>query len=302
MTDEHRITPDLTIGPGLRALGADDDRVTELTDSLVGAGPNTTIARVLRVDRGRFQALIPTPTLSTVSIATTGVSPVCVGDWCTVTLAAPNDDDTATKLVDVHPRRTALVRQSSGQRTEVQALAANIDVVMVIVPLDRAISVRQIERFLALAWDSGAAPVVVLTKLDLVEPGDAASAAAAVATVSGDLPVLSVSVVNGAGMDDVAAFVRSGVTVALLGTSGSGKSSLVNALMGADVVQTGEVRASDAKGKHTTTAWRELVDGPEWRCPHRYTGTARTRHVGRRGRDRRRLRRHHRSREPLPLH
>jgi ribosome biogenesis GTPase len=271
VTHEDSTTPGPDIGPGLRTLGADDERVTELTEALVGAGRHATIARVVRVDRGRFQALIPLPSADsagtgidpgtgTVSIATTGVSPVCVGDWCTVTLGAANDDPSTT-LIDVHRRRTALVRQSSGQRTEVQALAANIDVVMVIVPLDRAISVRQIERFLALAWDSGAAPVVVLTKLDLVDPADAASAAAEVATVSGDLPVLTVSVVNGAGMDTVADFVRAGVTVALLGTSGSGKSSLVNALMGADVVQTGEVRASDAKGKHTTT-WREMLIVP----------------------------------------
>lgn len=263
MTEEHNFAPGTDIGPGLRALGADDDRVVALSKALADAPPHSTIARVTRVDRGRFTALTPA---GPASIATTGVAPVCVGDWCTISADGATSSDSGAvdgtyTLVEVHPRRTALVRQSSGQRTVVQALAANIDVVMVVVPLDRAISVRQIERFLALAWDSGAAPVVALTKLDLVDPDTAASAVATVLTVSGDRPVLTMSVVTGAGMDEVGAFVRTGSTVALLGTSGSGKSSLVNALIGADVVQTGDVRQSDAKGRHTTT-WRELLVVP----------------------------------------
>jgi ribosome biogenesis GTPase len=132
---------------------------------------------------------------------------------------------------------------------------------MVVVPLDRVISGRQIERFLALAWDSGAQPVLVLTKVDLVDNDTVALAVAEVTAVSGDLSVLLASVVTGSGMEQVAALVDAGHTVALLGTSGSGKSSLVNALMGAEVVQTGEVRQADSKGRHTTT-WRELVVVP----------------------------------------
>ena len=134
---------------------------------------------------------------------------------------------------------------------------------MVVIPLDRPILRRQVERFLALAWDSGARPVLTLTKVDLVVDDDVISAAEAeVHAVSGDLSVL-----DGLGRDRVRygrrprAFVTAGTTVALLGTSGSGKSSLVNALMGADVVQTGEVRQADSKGRHTTT-WRELLVVP----------------------------------------
>jgi len=103
--------------------------------------------------------------------------------------------------------------------------------------------------------------VLALTKADLVDGADVATAANNVATVSGELPVLVVSIVTGAGMDAVRGYVNEGSTVALLGTSGSGKSSLVNALMGADVVQTGDVRQADSKGRHTTT-WRELVVVP----------------------------------------
>lgn len=235
----------------LRTLGADDDVLLALGAALTAAPPGTAAGRVGRVDRGRFQLLTPAGALA---VATSGVSPVCVGDWCTV---RTGENDTA--VVDtVLPRRTALVRQSSGNRVESQALAANIDAVLVVIPLDRPISRRQIERFLSLAWDSGAQPVLVLTKADLIAEGAVAPALADVTAVSAGLPVLLASVVTGRGMDEVAALVESGRTVALLGTSGSGKSSLVNALMGADVVQTGEVRQADSKGRHTTT-WRELV-------------------------------------------
>jgi ribosome biogenesis GTPase len=241
----------------LRALGADDDILSALGAALAGAPPGTVAGRVGRVDRGRFQLL---STAGGVPVTTSGVSPVCVGDWCTATPTPDRGTDRYT-LADVLPRRTALVRQSSGSRVESQALAANMDTVMVVVPLDRPISRRQIERFLALAWDSGAQPVLVLTKADLVRHDTVTEAVAEVAAVSGDLSVLLVSVVTGSGMAEVGALVSAGHTVALLGTSGSGKSSLVNALMGSDVVQTGEVRQADSKGRHTTT-WRELVVVP----------------------------------------
>jgi ribosome biogenesis GTPase len=241
----------------LRALGADDDILSAFGTALADAPPGTVAGRVGRVDRGRFQLL---STVGGVPVATSGVSPVCVGDWCTASSTPDTGADTYT-LAHVLPRRTALVRQSSGSRVESQALAANIDTVMVVVPLDRVISRRQIERFLALAWDSGAQPVLVLTKVDLVDNDTVALAVAEVTAVSGDLSVLLASVVTGTGMEQVAALVDAGHTVALLGTSGSGKSSLVNALIGADVVQTGEVRHADSKGRHTT-AWRELVVVP----------------------------------------
>jgi ribosome biogenesis GTPase len=239
----------------LRALGADDALLEELAAHLVDAPAGSLVGRVSRVDRGRFQALTAS---EPVAVATAGVSPVCVGDWCILHRAV--DADTYD-IVEVLPRRTALVRQSSGNRTEVQALAANIDAVMVLVALDQPISRRQIERFLALAWDSAATPVLLLTKADLVSDIEIDEARVEVSTVSGDLAVLTVSVVTEFGMEDVRSLVTRGSTVALLGTSGSGKSSLVNALMGSDVVQTGAVREADSKGRHTTT-WRELLVVP----------------------------------------
>jgi ribosome biogenesis GTPase / thiamine phosphate phosphatase len=241
----------------LRALGADDDILAAFERVLADAPPGTVAGRVGRVDRGRFQLL---STEGGVPVATSGVSPVCVGDWCTAT-PAPDRGTNTYALADLLPRRTALVRQSSGSRVESQALAANMDTVVVVVPLDRDISRRQIERFLALAWDSGAQPVLVLTKLDLVGQDTVTRAVAEVSAVSGDLSILVVSVVTDSGMAEVGALLSAGHTVALLGTSGSGKSSLVNALMGADVVQIGDVRQADSKGRHTTT-WRELVVVP----------------------------------------
>jgi ribosome biogenesis GTPase / thiamine phosphate phosphatase len=239
----------------LQGLGADPPLIGMLRALQGEAPPGSVVGRVSRVDRGRFTTLTPEGSMA---VATSGISPVCVGDWC---ILSPSSEPETADLVVVAPRRTALIRQSSGMRTEVQALAANVDVVTIVVPLDRDISRRQIERFLALAWDSGAAPVIMLTKADLVEERVIEEGTAEVHAVSGELPVVIASVVSGRGMDEVRSFVEGGSTMALLGTSGSGKSTLVNALMGAEVVQVGAVREADAKGRHTTT-WRELLVVP----------------------------------------
>jgi ribosome biogenesis GTPase len=242
----------------LDALGADAALMGEIAAELVDAGTGAIAGRVSRVDRGRFGVLTAE---GPVAVATKGVTPVCVGDWCIVGVSGTGAKGDTFELLKVLPRRSALIRQASGSRTEPQALAANIDVVLVLVPLDRDISPRQIERFLALGWDSGAVPVLVLTKRDLVDDSTAEAAEVAVKAISTDLTVVMTSVVVGTGVDRIADYVHRGATVALLGTSGAGKSSLVNALMGSAAVQVGEVRQADAKGRHTTT-WRELVVVP----------------------------------------
>src|SRR5229473_1293657 len=123
-------------GPTWRTLGASDQLIDELTALLIDAPVGTLVGRVSRVDRGRFLVAVGS---ESIPIDTSGVSPVCVGDWCTI---GGQSGSSSLVLLRVQPRRTALVRQSSGSRTEVQALAANIDAVMVVVPLDRAISRR----------------------------------------------------------------------------------------------------------------------------------------------------------------
>jgi ribosome biogenesis GTPase / thiamine phosphate phosphatase len=243
----------------LQTLGADAAWLSDIEGAIRDAASGAVAGRVSRVDRGRFQVLTAG---GPVAVATTGVTRVCVGDWCIVKpLPSSGGKAPVHELLDVLPRRTALIRQASGSRTEPQALAANIDVVLVLVPLDRDIPPRQIERFLALAWDSGALPFLVLTKRDLVDEATAAAALTSVSAISTDLSIVTASVVSGEGVPRIAALLDGGTTVALLGTSGSGKSSLVNALMGSHAVQTGAVRQADSKGRHTTT-WRELVVVP----------------------------------------
>jgi ribosome biogenesis GTPase / thiamine phosphate phosphatase len=138
----------------------------------------------------------------------------------------------------------------------VQVVAANVDVAFLVASVNADFNARRLERYLASAWQSGARPVVVLTKTDLCE--DAAAAVAEAEAVAIDAPVLAVSAVTGAGMESLAAYLKPGETCVLVGSSGVGKSTLVNALAGAERMDTGAIRENDAHGRHTTTH-RELV-------------------------------------------
>jgi ribosome biogenesis GTPase / thiamine phosphate phosphatase len=176
---------------------------------------------------------------------------VCAGDWVLTRLSDP-------VVTEVLPRHASLTRHAAGKQTVAQTLAANIDDVFITVAADRGVSLDRIERFLALAWESGAAPVVVLTKRDLLAPDAAKPLLTTAMGIAPGAEVYLVSVVTGEGIEDLSARFRSGRTAALIGSSGAGKSSLVNALAGADVAATSEVREVDGKGKHKT-AWRELI-------------------------------------------
>jgi len=152
-------------------------------------------------------------------------------------------------VVAVLPRSGLLRREDPGGG--VQPIAANIDSVLIVCGLDRPVKTGRIQRSVALAWDAGAVPVVVLTKADLHEdPGEMART---VADATPGVDVLVVSSVGGSGVEDVRA-VAAGRTILFLGESGAGKSTLANTLVGADVAATADVRAGDAKGRHTTTA------------------------------------------------
>jgi ribosome biogenesis GTPase len=177
--------------------------------------------------------------------------------------AAPNVGDLVTlqdhedpvAIARVLPRHTALVRDSAGRTSATQVLAANFDVVLVVEHLDPEPDLGRIERLLTLAWRSGARPVVVLTKADLVP--DAQALAAGVAAVAIGVDVHTVSVPADEGLDDLRELLAPGVTFVTVGPSGAGKSTLVNALAGREVAATGGLRA-DGRGRHTTTH-RELV-------------------------------------------
>ena len=177
-----------------------------------------------------------------------------VGDWVGV--------DSETLLVEaVLPRRSVLSRKEAWAVAREQVLAANVDVALILQALPLDVNARRLERYLAMAWESGAQPVVLLSKVDLVD--DPVGYLAEVETVTiGACPVHTISARTGEGLDEVRVWLRGNRTAVLLGSSGVGKSTLVNALAGAELLATQEVRADDHRGRHTTTR-RELVVLPD---------------------------------------
>jgi len=204
-------------------------------------------ARVARVDRGAVTAL----TAGGEVRAGTALldEPLAVGDWVALDPAEPDRG-----VVGLVERRSAVVRRDAGGTARAQVLAANVDHVLLLHPLDGPPNLRRIERELVAAWDSGARPAVVLTKADRVDAGEAERWVGAVEAVAPGVDVLAISVVTGAGLDRVAQLVGPERTVVLLGPSGAGKSSLANALAGEERQEVAEVRARDRKGRHTTVA------------------------------------------------
>ena len=175
-----------------------------------------------------------------------------VGDWVAVR-QRPED---GAVIVGVLPRRTAFTRRAAGEPNGEQVVAANVDVVFVVMGLDRDYNPRRLERYLLMARESGAAPVILLTKPDLSP--DLSAHIRDVTTLAGDIVVHVVNPKRGEGVEQLHAHLAAGRTAALLGSSGVGKSTIINRLVGVDVQRTREVRASDSRGRHTTTH-RELV-------------------------------------------
>ncbi|MFC0526939.1 ribosome small subunit-dependent GTPase A [Phytohabitans kaempferiae] len=218
--------------------------------------------RVVRVDRGVCTVLCAGGTvrasLAGAILAASAADPVnlpCAGDWVTVR----SWPDARITVEAVLPRRTAIVRRTSDKDSVGQVLAANVDAAAVVEPMHPAPDVGRIERLLALAWESGAQPVVVLTKCDLAADPDAV--VTEVARAAPGVDVVAVSAQRGDGLAAVRPLVAAGRTLALLGPSGAGKSTLVNALAGATVMGTQQIRRVDGKGRHTTT-YRALIPIP----------------------------------------
>lgn len=179
------------------------------------------------------------------------------GDWVAVREGATAED---VDLIEaVLPRSSAFVRRDPGKAAVAQVLAANVDVVFIVHALADEPNLSRLERELAIAWESGADPVVVLTKADLID--DVPAAIEAVRAVVFDAPVHVTSAVTGEGVAELAAYADGARTVALLGPSGVGKSTLVNMLLGEERQATAEVRLSDGRGRHTTVV-RELLPLP----------------------------------------
>ncbi|MEU1515918.1 ribosome small subunit-dependent GTPase A [Streptomyces sp. NPDC005811] len=224
------------------------------------AGLGLLPGRVVRVDRGLCDVVTAA---GTVRADTEFVVPhdpmkvVCTGDWVALDPEGADPRYVRTLL----PRRTAFVRSTSSKRSEGQILAANVDHAVVAISLAVDLDLGRIERFLALAWESGAQPVVVLTKADLVpDPVVLAHLVQDVETSAPGVPVLPVRARDGEGVEELAARLGRGTSV-LLGASGAGKSTLANALAGAEVMAVQATRDVDSKGRHTTTT-RNLLPLP----------------------------------------
>ena len=177
-----------------------------------------------------------------------------VGDWVALESGPAGDE---ARIRAVLPRATHFSRRAAGDPTEEQVVAANIDVVFLVSGLDHDFNPRRIERYLVTAWESGAAPVVVLNKADLV--ADPSAFVSEVAAIAPGVPVIAVSAKTPGSLDAVRAQLTVGRTGALLGSSGVGKSSIANGLIGEALLRTHDVRVSDSRGRHTTTGRQLLV-------------------------------------------
>lgn len=180
-----------------------------------------------------------------------------VGDWVVI---RPRRGGGRATIHAVLPRRSKFTRKVAGLRTEEQIVGTNIDTVFLVTSLNQDFSLRRIERYLIVAWDSGANPVIVLSKSDLCD--EVENRLAEIQKVAKGVPVHAVSVVNEEGLDELTEYIGVGQTVALLGSSGVGKSTLINRLAGRDLQRVQEVREHDDRGRHTTTH-RELIHLPQ---------------------------------------
>ncbi|MGB5756866.1 MAG: ribosome small subunit-dependent GTPase A [Acidimicrobiales bacterium] len=249
--DLARLTPDLA------ALGW-DETLDDWAADQEGIEGERARGRIARVSRGFSLVFTGGDAVLVASGSTrsrTGLVPA-TGDYVIVV----DDPEDGPSLAAIAPRRSALTRRAAGRVPEPQVLASNIDDVFVMEGLDRDINLRRIERQLVVSWDSGAEPVVVLTKADQVDDPDVA--VDEVSAVAPGVEVVAISTVTGRGIDAIAGRVAVGRTIALMGLSGIGKSTLVNELTGGVVQRTGEVRAADQRGRHTTVT-RDLIPIPD---------------------------------------
>jgi ribosome biogenesis GTPase / thiamine phosphate phosphatase len=179
-----------------------------------------------------------------------------VGDWVVATVRPSEQKATIHHIL---PRRSKFSRKAVGGKIDEQVIAANIDTVFLVSGLDLDFNPRRIERYLLLAWESGANPVIVLNKADLC--GDVEACLLAVEAIAPAVPIVVLSALQADGLSGLEPYLKSGQTIALIGSSGVGKSTLTNQLLGTTVQLTQDVRESDSRGRHTTTH-RELLPLP----------------------------------------
>lgn len=210
-------------------------------------------ARVLVVHKGMYSVGAATGQLTAeiagkLRLSTKRADHASVGDFVAVRL--PEGEGPAI-IQAVLSRKTAFIRKAAGEKIEEQVLAANIDTVFVVSSLDRDFNLRRLERYLATAWESGAQPVIILNKADACD--DVGARLAEIAQIALGTPVHVTSALTREGLEALVPYVSPGQTIGILGSSGVGKSTLINALLGREAQATNEVRASDDRGRHTTT-------------------------------------------------
>lgn len=237
----------------LLALGWNSQLASEHTQNTPALQP----ARVIAVDRNRC---LVAKTLSSLdqptSVSIAGrlrhehLDDIAVGDW----VGLHGD-----RIDYVFARHSCLQRKRVGESSAEQVIAANIDFTLIAMSLNDDFSPRRVERFVVAAWDAGTTPVVLLTKCDLVT--DTGEAVRSLVEAAAGCDIITTSALTGEGIDSVRGLVCPGQTAVLLGSSGVGKSTLINALLGGDVQTTAEIREADSKGRHTTTR-RELLQIP----------------------------------------
>ena len=234
-----------------------DDRLEKLFRPFLDEGLQP--GRVARVDRGSSYVItagdpVRAETPPHLHRDPLGLAPPTVGDW----VAFGVDEDGRAQIEHILPRTSVFTRGDPTRAGVSQILAANIDTVFLVHSLTRSLNVRRLERELVLAYESRATPVIVLNKADLVSPEEALRARAEAETAALEQPVHVVSAITSMGLDVLEPYTRNNRTIALVGASGVGKSTLVNRLVGAAVQRIGAVRAGDSRGRHTTVA-RELI-------------------------------------------
>jgi len=177
-----------------------------------------------------------------------------VGDWV---VGSIRSGESRAMIQRVLARRTQFSRRSAGRANDEQLVAANIDTVLLVTSLNRDFNIRRMERYLALTWASGAMPAIVLNKADDCDDPEAWRSEMAESAIG--VPVMITSAIRGDGLDQLAVFLRTSGTTALLGSSGVGKSSLINALLGESRQRVGAIREDDDRGRHHTTSRQLFV-------------------------------------------
>lgn len=219
-----------------------------------------TVARVMTIQKNSYQIsdggmdYLSHLSGKFINEATSSLDYPAVGDWVEVQKLP---DERKAVIKKVLPRKSQFVRQAAGNRTDAQIVAANIDTIFIVNSLNHDLNVRRIERYILLAYESGATPILLLTKKDQATEEEIEDALSSVREVAIGIPIILISSLNGDGIEELKSHLTSGKTAALLGSSGVGKSTLINTLFGEEIQETKEIREDDSRGRHTTTH-REL--------------------------------------------